>query len=648
MSPTPAAGWPKPVDVGTGSQSASFGRDGRWLSLGAAHRRHGYVELSNAPDFDESRRGDPDHVRRYRAGLAELSSAFLVVEPTVGGTSASLLIGPDGPHWSTGDGVHDVTARCSDDGRWIEQRHSVTALDGRPGELALTFSGSLRRASFAEITEVAPPPAISSTSVLRCSGNTLVVIADDLGTTATIDVAVNGDSDGWQRRGQGARLVATSEVVLDVVVRARLAVGDVDNGLDVDGRAAAAGFGMSRLPAIAATDGRSGLVIPTTAAELLQRVTAGAIRYTLGCCVCRVAPGEAAILTDHRLLPLSWTRDAYFQALLLLSVGDVVPVAVTVVADHLRWLWHRARQPGAGWMRAHYAHGGVKDPVQQADQELYPLLELVDFRRIAGAWPRPPVSSGSDASWWGERVAAQWERLPRHAATGLLASTENPADDALDLPLILSTQILWWYTARWLASFADELGLDADGIAADGDLVRNSVPRVFSTEGPVGPMWAYAADGARTSAPYADANDLPTALAPLWGFCRPDDPSWVGTMRFACGPDNPGYARGPFGGLGSRHTPGTWPLGDLQEWIAASMCGERDRAAGVLARVGRVAAPDGLLPESYDPHTARWRARHWFAWPAAAFGVVAAVGAAALDLAAPSPRSSSSDDRGRR
>ena len=31
---------------------------------------------------------------------------------------------------------------------------------------------------------------------------------------------------------------------------------------------------------------------------------------------------EVVLLTDHRILPLSWTRDAYYQALLLLATGQ--------------------------------------------------------------------------------------------------------------------------------------------------------------------------------------------------------------------------------------------------------------------------------------------------------------------------------------
>jgi hypothetical protein len=526
-----------------------------------------------------------------------------------------------------------VTCARSADGRWIEQRHRLVAA-GRPVELAFTFDGRLRRAAFAEITEVAPPAPLASTSRLECAGTTLTVVAAELATTATIEVTISGESDGWRAGDGGARLVATSDGVLDVVVRARLEVADSD-GTGAPARPATIGVGMPELPPLAASDGRGGLLIPAEAVGTLERIRAGAARYTLGCCACPVAPGEVAILTDHRLLPLSWTRDAYFQALLLLSLGDTVATAVDTVADHLRWLWHRAHQPGVGWLRAHYAHGAVKDPVRQADQQLYPLLELVDYRRLSGAWPRPPDGIDSGPSWWGDRVAAAWRQLPRHRATGMLAAAENPADDPLELPLLASTQALWWNTATWLASYAGEIGVDPDLFAVDAERVRARIDGVFAADGPFGAMWAYAADGSRTSAPYADANDVPIALAPLWGVCAPDDQRWVATMRFAFSPENPGYESGQFGGLGSRHTAGTWPLGDLQEWIAASLLGEPERVRRVLQRVERVAAPDGMLPESYDPHTANWRARHWFAWPGAAFGVITAVALGTLDLAAP-------------
>ncbi|MDP8905204.1 MAG: hypothetical protein M3N29_07805, partial [Chloroflexota bacterium] len=60
---------------------ASFGSGGRWLSLGAAHAPHGFVELAGVPPLDESWRGRPDLVRRYRQMLADDAYAFLACEP---------------------------------------------------------------------------------------------------------------------------------------------------------------------------------------------------------------------------------------------------------------------------------------------------------------------------------------------------------------------------------------------------------------------------------------------------------------------------------------------------------------------------------------------------------------------------------------
>jgi meiotically up-regulated gene 157 (Mug157) protein len=136
-------------------------------------------------------------------------------------------------------------------------------------------------------------------------------------------------------------------------------------------------------------------------------------------------------------------------------------------------------------------------------------------------------------------------------------------------------------------------------------------------------QWAYEVDGRGASRLYADANDLPTAFAPAWGFCPPDHQPWLATMRFAFSEENPGYCPGSYGGLGSLHTPGTWPLGDVQEWVAAENADQPDRAERALERLTKVASSDGLLPEAYDPATGRWTARHWFAWPAAVVGALA-------------------------
>jgi hypothetical protein len=134
--------------------------------------------------------------------------------------------------------------------------------------------------------------------------------------------------------------------------------------------------------------------------------------------------------------------------------------------------------------------------------------------------------------------------------------------------------------------------------------------------------WAYATDAHGNHVRYHDANDLPTALAPLWGFCAPNDPAWQATMRFALSLANPGFFEGPFGGLGSLHTAAPWPLGDIQAWLFHGLVGEGPAATAALARLCAVSFDDGMLPEAYDPATGAPIARDWFAWPGAALGAL--------------------------
>ena len=76
-APEDADAWPKPLDVGNGQVCASFAVDGSWLSLGCVHPRHGFVELTGAPVFDEAWRGQPDAVRRHRLERTLARHAFL-------------------------------------------------------------------------------------------------------------------------------------------------------------------------------------------------------------------------------------------------------------------------------------------------------------------------------------------------------------------------------------------------------------------------------------------------------------------------------------------------------------------------------------------------------------------------------------------
>jgi meiotically up-regulated gene 157 (Mug157) protein len=116
-------------------------------------------------------------------------------------------------------------------------------------------------------------------------------------------------------------------------------------------------------------------------------------------------------------------------------------------------------------------------------------------------------------------------------------------------------------------------------------------------------MYAYATDGQGTYRFYHDANDIPLVLAPAWRFAPADDPVWRATVDFAFSAANEGgfYASG----LGSVHTPAPWPLGDVQDLIAARALGDEDRARRAWDRLHTAARWDGALPEASHAETTR-------------------------------------------
>jgi hypothetical protein len=615
----PGGAWPKPLDVGNGQVCASFATDGSWLSLGCAHPRHGFVELTGAPAFHEAGRGRPDAVRRHRHELTLARHAALRLT----GAAPPLVPdpGPSGrPRWSGADraGSYQAEAWAAADQPAVVLRHVWRAgPDRRPRQLALVAPCRIRveRPPFAEITEVSPLPPLPCQASTVAEGTVLQVVEPALPATARVRVTVaGGTTPGWRLEAGAARLPLLWDPRRDPRFELTVTCGLAPGGPPAPGALPPPQPGPPKAAALATR-----LHVPARLRPGLARLAGGALGYVLGCTALEVAPGERCILTDHRLLQLSWTRDAYHQALLLLAARRTEPRALTVVADHLRWLWTRCDRDAGRWLRSHLPNGAVKDRVFQADQQLYPVLELLDYREAAGVWPEPPPGRGG----WGEAVAEAWRALPLDPELGLLAGEENPADDPAHLPYLLSNQILIWYAATRLLARAGELRLDDAALAHAAATVRTAIRDRFACPGPFGTQWAYETDGRGRHRRYHDANDLPTALAPLWGLCRPEDPQWSATMRFAFDPANPGWSPGRWGGLGSAHTPGTWPLGDVQEWVAASLLGDGGRAERALGRLLAVAAPDGLLPETYDPDTGAWLARHWFAWPSAALAALA-------------------------
>ena len=560
----------KPRDLGNGLLAASFTQSAI-LAVTRPHPRAGMVELTGAREFiDASERGVEARVRDYRRHLASDASAALRLL-----SAAPLTL--EAEPLSRGAGL-----------RW-------NARSGAP--VVVQFRGRLQRPPYAEVTDIAPLPPMLQDTTFEADGSVLTLRSAALGATATITVFSASASADWVQSGDGYACSVRGGPATDLSLVVDL---QVDGGV--------------RTP-------RGGThVAPTVAGDLAARTGQAARAYALGCCALDVAEDQTCVVTDHRLLPLSWTRDAYFVVLPLLLHGEPHSVEEDVLRRHLNWLFGPARAEGP-WMRSHLTGGQVKDPGLQADQQLYPVLELVDFRRRFGRWP------SADLMHWQQGIRAAFDDLITSPETGLLVSEENPADDPAEYPHNFSTQILFAEVLGRLSVVADELGLDGAELGRRARRVRESTKALFRVDvGTAGPAYAYEVDGDGRYRLYADANDLPAALAAVWDFCSPDDPAWRATMEAAFDSEGPYALAGRFGGLGSVHTAGVWALGLVQELIFVRGIGDEERVRRVLGVLEELVSDDGMLPETADPESGEWLSRHWFGWPGAALSCVLSSG----------------------
>jgi hypothetical protein len=554
--------------------------NGRLLSLGTAHHKLGRLWLTATEPFPEHLRGDEDAVREHRALLAAPDRPSFGLSLLEGEAEAS-LVADALPRASLARAEMriEVTTFAPDGRHGLIQ---IVRIEATSGRLAVrpewTGNPRLGRADYTQITEGGPlpqPPAAP-----REGREPDAFWIEDAPLECAVAVALPHPLDlAAGQTGILALAVAIGTRLEQVLAQAR--------GLRRDAAALAATEERTRKARWTALmfDGDD---------EAAHRMRRG-VAYALDCARSRISDLAVAIITDHEILPLVWTRDAYYVCRALLALAAADPDALAAIEHFIVWLFDVAERPDGAWPRSSLASGQAKDVAFQLDQQLYPLLLVSDHARLTS---RTELRDRYEKDCRSTLVAL----LARRSAFGLVPTAETPADDPLRQPFHFSSHVLLWHVLR---VFGDPAAEEIRGAALEH----------FASEG----RFAYAVSGARGAGArhYHDANDLPTVFAPGWGFCGADDPRWRATIDFAWSPANEGFFAGRFGGLGSLHTPRPWTLGDLQEMVVARVLADAAREARARARLARVETWDALLAEAYDERTGVVAARHWFAWPAA-------------------------------
>jgi hypothetical protein len=640
----------KPLDFGNGLVAGSVNDQGRLVALNTCHPEQGYVTLTNLPPFPDDRWYDPAFVREYRAKQASpdlpgfgfhfgdqasypaACSIDLPAMPTVQlelapGIKAEIVtFAPFGPDSRP---ITEAIQLCT----LTNERDEPYRLNfSWQGELALT------RASYAQLTEGGPIPRPHDVYQTREVGTTLTIENKELGQTVAIVIAeVVPDSylfkpffdwqitDNQEKKQLSLKLPATltleahsnlTLITIYAFVTDSEEVNYVISGLAGNELKEQTARHWQRLDHIGLPEINE---LPGAAWFIRQNLA-----YILGCCAVPLENGSVCMITDHQLLPLAWTRDAYYaiQALLALrkqAKASTVPEASDLITEldhlikqHLIWLFEVAERPQGYWGRAYLTNGRCKDFIFQLDQQCYPLLELADYTEVTGdkalAQRLKPQIENALVGLLARRADEAW----------LFPTGETPADDKVELPYHLSSQITVWRMLIRLAELEMVENYNEVQLRDMAEQIRQDVYKFMVAENQGQKMFCYLTDLNGSYRFYHDANDWPTTLAPLWGFCSKDDPVWQATLNFGFSEANQGgYYSGQFGGLGSVHTPHPWPLGDFQELLLARLQKDKVRAIKVWSKVLRIACWDGTFPEAYDEQSGQVASRHWFAWPGA-------------------------------
>ncbi|HEX7064980.1 MAG TPA: glycoside hydrolase family 125 protein [Bacillales bacterium] len=614
----------KTMDTGTGRITASLHPTGLIHSINGEHPEHGYMTLSPIGQFSNDKWYNSDFVRGYRKQLAEAPNGFGVMPKVEWVNKEAFYAEGHYPRFVyEADGISAQATYYPVDDKisgFLVYVLDVTNHGPEETKVPVEIGGtlSLNRCSYGQLTEGGPIPVPSLENELDVEGNRLSVANKHLPARADLTVFHGAKpvnlKECKQKSGHPLEYHSTYDLTVGAgETEVITAVFTLEPGMQE--KEVTFDFARDLLDK-AIDEANRPFVSGDEGLPLSSFIMNRNIDYVMSCCSIPVSDEHVCVITDHQLLPLSWNRDAFYMMDLLLEAVAYNDLNARkekvrqIVKGHLLWMFEKAERPYHYWGRAYLTNGFCKDKVFQLDQQCYPLLELCRYDEIfddRDAMKRlAPFIEEVLTTMMDHKEDKKW----------LFQTGETPADDKVDYPYHFSSQILVWYALKQLAVLNKKVSFTDINLKAWAAHVKKDCLEAFSVEQDGKAMFAYLTDLQGNYQFYHDANDLPTVLAPIWGFCDSTSSAWMNTMTFAFTKDNHGgYYDGRFGGLGSVHTPHPWPLGDGQELLFSKLTNQPERVKEVWEKLTSIVQWDGLFSEAIDRTSGDVESRHWFSWP---------------------------------
>jgi uncharacterized protein len=609
----------KPIDLGIERMSASINQDGLINSINTFHSTHGFITLTTMEQFPNDKWYESNYVRTYRKQMVEKGAGF-GVKPLVHKEPEVFIDGKDPVflYYFDSNNIeikNRYTAQLVKGKEKIIQLVEIENKSELVSEVSLQLGGflSLNRCSYGQLTEGGPILVPRLKNNLEIKGHNVRLFNENL--SAQADLFFYKDNEplelGENKETAEEPIQLNEKLTVEVAAgqtttikviyfireeksKTTIQYSEIDSGIKINEE------------------------IVQNEVDPFEFSIKQNINYILSCCSISVSDEATCIITDHQLLPLSWNRDAYYMIKLLLKSVETEKYIYLknevqeTVRSHIVWMFETAERPDGYWGRAYLTYGYCKDKVFQLDQQLYPLLELCEYYEQFGDESLVERVKG--------KIKDSLEEILTHkdGEMWLFETGETPADDKVIYPFHFSSQLLAWYTFKKLGDLNETFTFYNEDLHEWAGKIRKDCEEAFTAEFEGKPLFAYLTDTRGNYQFYHDANDFPTVLAPLWGFCESNDSRWKNTMEFAFSEKNEGgFYPGEFGGLGSVHTPHKWPLGDAQELLYAAVTEDTERVEAVQNKLKSVMLWDGMFSEAVNEKTGEVESRHWFSWPGA-------------------------------